>query len=411
MGLAAVPFGTAQAMNYEIKVTQEHKPDAEHFKISVKITGAKPSIAEIVWPHDKELPNPIYENKNMLWKYYGGRLAREMDVCAGEDYCSKEEFRAHVLEWLNFYCSDDVSKISKADKALENFFRKRYGTDIGSFEKLQGMLKSGEKGGEAIVRDAIKKHMEEHRIKGYCQELYGPCRDFIRAADFCKGCFYECYELWATFGVKVAWLYLVKDAAHRISKSTYTLVVIPAFHPRVADATWHVISDIPTVFLGNAKRYQTEVYCATNEIVDMEVRRCFAKLYTIVKAGKVCSNVAIPAKSFIRIRRHANELPFKKDIVTTKNAVDITCGSVTDAWIEGRHMNTQFCSYITGRNVFGNPLEAVSHVERFLNEMDSKKELRRRLRIKRRERVFFFNGEMYSCIDARDLSDFFTSAY
>ena len=39
MGLAAVPFGTAQAADYEIRVTQEHKPDAEHFRISVGRMG------------------------------------------------------------------------------------------------------------------------------------------------------------------------------------------------------------------------------------------------------------------------------------------------------------------------------------------------------------------------------------
>ena len=59
MGLAAVPFGTAQAGNYEIKVTQEHKPDAEHFRISVGEAGLDPKAAEIVWPHKKELPEPI----------------------------------------------------------------------------------------------------------------------------------------------------------------------------------------------------------------------------------------------------------------------------------------------------------------------------------------------------------------
>ena len=35
LGLAAVPFGTAQAMDYEIKVTQNHKPNAEYFRISI----------------------------------------------------------------------------------------------------------------------------------------------------------------------------------------------------------------------------------------------------------------------------------------------------------------------------------------------------------------------------------------
>ena len=69
MGLAAVPFGTAQAKDYEIKVTQEYtcdpndpkseKDGAMHFKISVSKDGGEPEVAEIVWPVDKECPNPI----------------------------------------------------------------------------------------------------------------------------------------------------------------------------------------------------------------------------------------------------------------------------------------------------------------------------------------------------------------
>ena len=35
MGLAAVPFGMAQAEDYEVRVRREEKPDAMHFKISV----------------------------------------------------------------------------------------------------------------------------------------------------------------------------------------------------------------------------------------------------------------------------------------------------------------------------------------------------------------------------------------
>ena len=59
MGLAAVPFGTAQATDYEIKVTQEHTCDPKdprsikdgtmHFDISISKDCGKPSRRRISW--------------------------------------------------------------------------------------------------------------------------------------------------------------------------------------------------------------------------------------------------------------------------------------------------------------------------------------------------------------------------
>jgi hypothetical protein len=83
MGLAAVPFGTAQAKDCEIKVTQEHKPDAEHFRISIGEAGKDLKVAEIVWPHDKQYPNPIYEPGGFL-RFYHEELRREEDVLKDE---------------------------------------------------------------------------------------------------------------------------------------------------------------------------------------------------------------------------------------------------------------------------------------------------------------------------------------
>ena len=59
MGFAAVPFGTAQAENYEIRVSQEHKPDAEHFRFVLSVNGRDFYVQDICWPHDKEYPNPV----------------------------------------------------------------------------------------------------------------------------------------------------------------------------------------------------------------------------------------------------------------------------------------------------------------------------------------------------------------
>ena len=48
LGLAAVPFGTAQADNHTIRVVQEEKTDAVHFKISVSSGGVPLPETEIV---------------------------------------------------------------------------------------------------------------------------------------------------------------------------------------------------------------------------------------------------------------------------------------------------------------------------------------------------------------------------
>ena len=80
MGLAAVPFGTAQATDYEIKVTQEHKTDAEHFRISVGEKGKEPKVAEIVWSHKKELPEPIRDNPFDFVRVYTEELRRKEEV-------------------------------------------------------------------------------------------------------------------------------------------------------------------------------------------------------------------------------------------------------------------------------------------------------------------------------------------
>ena len=59
MGLAAVPFGTAQATDYKIKVTQEYTCDPNdpksekdgtmHFDISISKNWGKPSRRRISW--------------------------------------------------------------------------------------------------------------------------------------------------------------------------------------------------------------------------------------------------------------------------------------------------------------------------------------------------------------------------
>ena len=71
MGLAAVPFGTAQAEDYEVRVRREEKPDAMHFKISVS-GFVQPFETEIVWSHDKDYPRPLCYQNGFLRVYDDG---------------------------------------------------------------------------------------------------------------------------------------------------------------------------------------------------------------------------------------------------------------------------------------------------------------------------------------------------
>ena len=106
MGLAAVPFGTAQAENYEIKVTQEHKPDAEYFRISVGEKGKEPKVVEVVWPHKKALPEPIRDNPFGFVRVYTEELRREEEILMergafGELF--RGDLEANVVEWMGSY--------------------------------------------------------------------------------------------------------------------------------------------------------------------------------------------------------------------------------------------------------------------------------------------------------------------
>ena len=251
MGLAAIPFGTAQATNYEIRVRQEHKPDAEHFKIEMlrKFNmGSKWKIlrkTEIVWPHDKELPNPIWDERGLLRKCYEGRLAREMDICTRTFFASpyesaqkKDAAAARVLDWINFYRCGDASKILTDDKTLRDFLSSaEYRGSIISKDIQEKVLKSKEKSGEEIMRDSIKKHRD------WC--CLRKDRSFLRAAGFPNDCSYECYHMFEG-EIGDVLLYLVKDGGHLISKSKCTLVLFCCNENKFGGL--RVMSDIPTVF-------------------------------------------------------------------------------------------------------------------------------------------------------------------
>ena len=209
------------------------------------------------------------------------------------------------------------------------------------------------------MRDALKKRVET------CEKVV------FSAKNFCHDCSYACYRL-CVDRVWVARLYLVKNGSHLIGESEYMLVILP----ERGGSSWVVTSDIPTLLLESVEDFFSEGlasnYYATNEIMNMGVRRSLAELYTVY--GKERSYATIPASIFIRERRHANELPLTGDIVHKRGSVfDLSCGRVIDAWLCGWHINEGFCSYITGKNAFKNPQEVVSRVEKFVEERRIKK--------------------------------------
>ena len=100
MGLAAVPFGTAQAEDYEIKVTQEEKPDAMHFKIAIGEAGKEPYVADIVWSNNKEYPNPILQPNGFLREYLRRDLSDIRGAISGR---VENDLLLNMGYWLKFY--------------------------------------------------------------------------------------------------------------------------------------------------------------------------------------------------------------------------------------------------------------------------------------------------------------------
>ena len=152
--------------------------------------------------------------------------------------------------------------------------------------------------------------------------------------------------------------------------------------------------------------------------MDIEVRKSLAEIYHI---RKNYDSDVVPAEVFIRIRHHANELPLKRDILLREGyAFELTCGRVTDAWLERLRMKEGFCSYITGKNAFKNLGELKSRVgkivKNFRVKRDSRKTKRGHVSMEWVERDIFrkkWNPSYCELMRSStwDLSDVFTSEY
>ena len=104
-------------------MTQEHKPDAEHFRISIGEAGKDLKVVEIVWAHKKELPEPIRDNPFDFVRVYTEELRRKEEIlmergALGELF--RGDLEANVVEWMgsyfpraNFFGNEDKFLVKK----------------------------------------------------------------------------------------------------------------------------------------------------------------------------------------------------------------------------------------------------------------------------------------------------------
>ena len=275
MGLAAVLFGTAQATDYEISVTQEYKCDpndpksekdgAMHFRISVKgfdnrFRGNSLRTVEIVWPVKQNHPNPIRvpglvmqgimqcgEGDVEWFEIYPTRKSM-VDLAkgkAGNDAWAEYWIASlmHIRNWAEFYDPGEFS-----DKDLHNMFvtinpyvRDPYGEEyeggplfgarhirsiLDSFHRkssdaersyFERYNKASEKDGfsnsHSKIPDLEKKYREKDRHFRYGK----PEGSFCVQRDGCMCVRYYFYP--------DMMFYLIKDPKRIFSASEYKLVI------------------------------------------------------------------------------------------------------------------------------------------------------------------------------------------
>jgi len=250
--------------------------------------------------------------------------------------------------------------------------------------------------------------------------------------NFPKDCFYVCYSVnffeKQGVGSKDSYFVLVKDPRHLMNRdSKYALGIILLSKLRChVPGFWcsclFVSSDIPVMYARGIDGPVFGTYCSDHEIFGVARDKFFATFRSVYGGCFLTDELvkSVPYnRTFIRIRRHANELPLATEDAGHMHAVDVTCGRVTDVWLEKQHMNAQFCSHMTGKNAFKNPHEAVSRVQEYLREVICKKILRRRLQKENDEgreaskyfRKRYARGLNFQLYETEDLSDVFTSEY
>lgn len=349
MGLAAVPFGTAQAVDYEIKVTQEYtcdpndpkseKDGAMHFKISVGKAGEEPHVADIIWPNDKEYPNPIYQPGKCFLRICGADL-RKKTVTIDSILCNRYNDEMNAREWVDFYMpnaskAERVNGIKRAFSYCVEYAEVLEKNVFDPEETCAKILDSGGSkndffvatlenffGNRAPWEEWLKRNKDNILL---CPPYNFPesytCVGYI--ADVKGGSRFRLYLLREPFGFKC---------------------VVISHHGELLNLC--ISSDVPTVCLGHFNKL-----CTDNEFLNPSFRKLITDnffvghhKYRVKEAG-----YSLPSgggtRFFIRQGHRADEIELNDE-----NAAPGKCDyfvqtdpfgeKITDIWEKGKRLNT-----------------------------------------------------------------------
>ncbi len=251
MGLAAVLFGTAQATDYEIKVTQEHKPEAMHFRISVSRNGATPHLADIEWQYNKEYPNTLFY-PDMFMRCYDDETKREnrfQNHMALTEY-TIQRYATFFERFKNFY---DVSELNG------NQLQKVIGSEITANAVLRNYTVEFLKN-KNLTLDNFIQRWKNYDLQRRFVSCFIPERGH-NIVKYClpKGCIVAHY--WCE-GVN---FYIFKDKQRSLGGPEYVLVFRCGYG---YIESLRCSSNVPTVGCGIAR----DVYSSDNEILSPSFR-------------------------------------------------------------------------------------------------------------------------------------------
>ena len=354
MGLAAVPFGTAQAEDYEIKVTQEYtcdpndpkseKDGAMHFKISVGKAGEEPHVADIIWPNDKEYPNPIYQPGKCFLRICGADL-RKKTVTIDSILCNRYNDEMNAREWVDFY----MPNASKAERV--NGIKRAFSRSVEYAEALEKSAFDPEKTCAKILDSGGSKNdyfldALENRVcfKNGSFHKRGPWEEWLKRNkdniflcppyNFPEG--YTCvgYLMDVIYGDRFR-LYLLREPFG------FKCVVISHYRKLL---NLCISSDVPTVCLGHFNKL-----CTDNEILNPSFRKLITDNFFVghhkfyVKEEGYSLPSGFGARFFIRQGYRADEIELNGE-----NAAPDKCGyfvqmdpfgrKITDIWEKGKRL-------------------------------------------------------------------------
>ena len=339
MGLAAVPFGTAQAEDYEIKVTQKYtcdpndpkseKDGAMHFKISVGKDGAEPSVAKIVWPNDKEYPEPI-ECPNGFMREYENKLRAKKEV-NNSFITDRGDGILNALEWLYFRDGKDKSTgclvrerhgtanilgVSLLKKHIMECF---YYSDKG-VERVFELFEKGKRAIELVEEESDRRILGD-RFGETCSKFYH------RRLNLPKGC--TCVMYYFGIGEKNFRFWLMR-APHGFKLALWL--------PGYGDDNLTVLSDVPTITWGKCNSL-----CSSNEILSTSAREFMWDNFFASSNCVKSSGWKLEARFFIRQGHRADEIelngenvaPDKCDYFVQRDPF----GEKITIWEKGKRLN------------------------------------------------------------------------